>query len=81
MSFIIEVEVTDIFGPGNPVLMSDVECTGSEKELYLCESASIGTHTCQKYEKSAGVICSKYFGELKCWNRKEFWSYQSLCIH
>ena len=59
-----DVEITNVFGEGNSVMMSNVTCNGSEKRLDLCPSARIGNHTCQKDTGSTGVICSKDVCEL-----------------
>ena len=66
MCYILDVEVRNGFGSGGSVLMSNVQCNGSEGGLYLCPSARIGNHTCQKgSSSSAGVICSRHFGNMQ----------------
>ena len=57
------VEITNVFGAGGTVLMSNVSCKGSEKRLDLCPSLRIGI-ICHKERGSAGVMCSKDFCEL-----------------
>ena len=52
------MEVTNIFGPGGSVLVSDVHCNGTEKELYLCPNTERTKQKCNR-SNSAGVICSK----------------------
>ena len=59
-----DVEVTDVFGLGGTVFMSNVQCNGTEEGLHLCPSAQIGNVTCQERSNSAGVICSKHFGKM-----------------
>lgn len=47
------------FGEGRslPILLDDVRCTGSERNLLECAHAGVGTHNC-KHEEDAGVECS-----------------------
>ncbi|XP_075803753.1 HHIP-like protein 1 isoform X1 [Microtus pennsylvanicus] len=47
------------FGEGRalPILLDDVRCTGSERNLLECVHAGVGTHNC-KHEEDAGVECS-----------------------
>ena len=54
------MEVTDLFGPGGPVLLRDFECVGTEKELHLCYTSR--NHACESGSR-AGVICLQEFGE------------------
>ena len=56
------MEVTDVFGHGGSVLVSDVRCTGTEQELHQCHFVGGGIIHCDR-NKSAGVICSKSFGK------------------
>ena len=58
-----DVEVIDMFGPGGSVLLSNVQCSGTEEAIHLCPSMGIGNHTCGS--SSAGVICSRSFGLCK----------------
>ena len=45
------------FGPGTgPIVLSNVECEGSEQRLEFCPHGGLGTHTCD-HEEDAGVIC------------------------
>ena len=50
---------TDIFGPGGSVLIIDVNCTGTEKNVSQCLGTGIGT--CADSGR-AGVICKREFG-------------------
>ncbi|KAK7805051.1 hypothetical protein U0070_006457 [Myodes glareolus] len=47
------------FGEGRalPILLDDVRCAGSERNLLECAHAGVGTHNC-KHEEDAGVECS-----------------------
>ena len=45
-------------GEDGPVLLSEVECTGNEDRLTMCDSVGIGDHSCDR-ENSAGVACGK----------------------
>ena len=44
------------------MLISNVNCSGTEASLHICPSSGIGNHTCKSDSKSAGVICSREFG-------------------
>ena len=50
---------TDIFGPGRSVLISDVNCTRTEKNVSQC--LGTGIDTCDDNGR-AGVICKREFG-------------------
>ena len=58
MLFIRDVEVTDVFGPGETVIVNDIECNKME-ELYHCSTSE--NYACES-GSAAGVICSR-FGE------------------
>ena len=58
------MEITNVFGKGASVTMSNIMCEGLENRLVECPSARIGNHTCNKNKDSAGVICSKDVCEL-----------------
>uniref|UniRef100_A0A8C2W1G6 Soluble scavenger receptor cysteine-rich domain-containing protein SSC5D n=1 Tax=Chinchilla lanigera TaxID=34839 RepID=A0A8C2W1G6_CHILA len=47
------------FGEGQalPILLDDVRCAGSERNLLHCSHAGVGTHNCG-HEEDAGVVCS-----------------------
>ncbi|KAF3830871.1 hypothetical protein GH733_002109 [Mirounga leonina] len=47
------------FGEGGtlPILLDDVRCAGSERNLLECTHAGVGTHNCG-HEEDAGVVCS-----------------------
>ena len=45
-------------GEGELVLLSEVECTGAEEKLTMCDYIGIGDHSCDQ-ENSAGVACGK----------------------
>ena len=60
-----EVEVTEVFGPGGTVLISDIECTGKETSLTLCQTAEMGMQSCEVEDgASAGLICNRTFSEF-----------------
>lgn len=45
------------FGQGNGIIwFDDVQCTGSEENLYDCTNGGVGIHNCG-HEKDAGVTC------------------------
>ena len=45
------------FGGGTgPILVDEVQCTGSESSLSQCPHDGIGNHDCSHFE-DAGVIC------------------------
>lgn len=58
--FNLGAEVTDVFGPGRPVTLSDFKCDGTEKELRFCFDSE--NHACES-GFNAGVICLQGFGE------------------
>uniref|UniRef100_A0A8C6EMW6 HHIP like 1 n=1 Tax=Marmota marmota marmota TaxID=9994 RepID=A0A8C6EMW6_MARMA len=47
------------FGEGRtlPILLDDVRCAGSERNLLECAHAGVGTHNCG-HQEDAGVVCS-----------------------
>uniref|UniRef100_A0A8C0HUM8 Soluble scavenger receptor cysteine-rich domain-containing protein SSC5D n=1 Tax=Balaenoptera musculus TaxID=9771 RepID=A0A8C0HUM8_BALMU len=48
------------FGEGHtlPILLDDVRCTGSERNLLECTHAGLGSHNCD-HQEDAGVVCSR----------------------
>ncbi|XP_057589370.1 HHIP-like protein 1 isoform X1 [Hippopotamus amphibius kiboko] len=48
------------FGEGHalPILLDDVRCTGSERNLLECAHAGLGSHNCG-HQEDAGVVCSR----------------------
>ena len=78
-----DVGVTGVFGPGGPVLVSDVRCTGTEQKLHLCSMTRSNNHSCDR-NSSAGVICSRSFGKYNnkhvslCWSLKG--DYICVCV-
>ncbi|XP_025126829.2 HHIP-like protein 1 [Bubalus kerabau] len=48
------------FGEGRtlPILLDDVRCTGSERNLLECAHAGLGLHNCG-HQEDAGVVCSR----------------------
>uniref|UniRef100_G1TPC2 SRCR domain-containing protein n=1 Tax=Oryctolagus cuniculus TaxID=9986 RepID=G1TPC2_RABIT len=53
------------FGEGRalPILLDDVRCTGSERNLLECAHAGVGTHNCD-HQEDAGVECSRQDPDL-----------------
>lgn len=45
-------------GRGLPILLDDVRCTGSERNLLECAHAGLGSHNCG-HQEDAGVVCSR----------------------
>ena len=41
-----------------PILLDDVRCTGSERNLLECAHAGLGLHNCG-HQEDAGVVCSR----------------------
>ena len=56
------MEVTDVFGPGASVIVNDIQCNGTEKEVQLCVSAGNDNSACEN-DNHAGAFCSRSFGE------------------
>lgn len=58
--FLVDARVVQGFGAGEGglVLLSEVECTGAEETLAMCDYIGIGDHSCDR-ENSAGVACGK----------------------
>ena len=52
---------TDIFGPGESVLISDVNCTRLTTEKNVSQCLGTGIGTCDDSSR-AGVICTREFG-------------------
>uniref|UniRef100_A0A8D0RWI8 SRCR domain-containing protein n=1 Tax=Sus scrofa TaxID=9823 RepID=A0A8D0RWI8_PIG len=48
------------FGEGRalPILLDDVRCEGSERNLLECAHAGLGSHNCG-HQEDAGVVCSR----------------------
>ena len=63
-SFVLHVPIytgalaTTVFGPGEggPVLLSEVQCTGTETQLNHCPSTGLGQHNCG-LQDTTGVFC------------------------
>ncbi|KAL8176296.1 UNVERIFIED_CONTAM: hypothetical protein K2H54_030287 [Gekko kuhli] len=59
--FALEAPHSAHFGEGSgPILLDDVNCTGSEESLKDCKGQSMGEHNCNHLE-DASVICSGLF--------------------
>ena len=58
-----------MFGAGSegPVFLSEVDCTGAEDELTLCQSVGIGYHMCSRLD-TAGVTCNKTTSNIHIWS-------------
>uniref|UniRef100_H3BD98 Si:ch211-136a13.1 n=1 Tax=Latimeria chalumnae TaxID=7897 RepID=H3BD98_LATCH len=56
--FALKVAKRAAFGEGNGlnILLDDVKCEGTEKNLLQCKRAKIGTHNCS-HSEDVGVIC------------------------
>ena len=51
------------YGQGTgPILLSNVDCSGSESSLFSCRHDRVGKHYCHHYE-DAGVRCVNTKGE------------------
>ena len=48
-----------MFGSEGPVLLSDIQCTGTEEKLHTCTNVTT-IHSCDK--DSPGVICTRDLG-------------------
>ena len=64
---LIDVEVTEVFGSGGLVLISGLQCNGSETAIELCPLAPLAlgdTELCMNGKGlSAGLICDKTISE------------------
>ncbi|XP_076436243.1 scavenger receptor cysteine-rich type 1 protein M160-like [Babylonia areolata] len=53
------------FGEGSgPILLDDVQCTGSEETLLQCRAKPMGVHNCA-HREDAGVICSSSTDQIR----------------
>ena len=74
------------FGRGSdPILLDQVNCTGTESRLADCPANSIGVHDCGHYE-DAGVRCIsgmlfKLQGSLCIYRPPALHGWSSVCMH
>ncbi|KAK7105690.1 uncharacterized protein [Littorina saxatilis] len=46
------------FGQGTgPIVLDDIQCTGSEQDIRVCPARAFGTHNCA-HSEDAGVVCA-----------------------
>ncbi|XP_036071178.1 scavenger receptor cysteine-rich domain-containing group B protein [Oryzias melastigma] len=68
----IEAKAQAFFGYGSgPILLDNVECSGSESDLSQCFHLGWGQHNCGHHE-DAGIICAPPFDPLLIPNGRDF---------
>ena len=56
-----EARFTAIFGRGRgPILLDNVNCNGTERQLTTCRNPGVGVHNC-RHSEDAGVVCMGEF--------------------
>lgn len=56
------------YGQGTgPIVLDDVQCTGTESRLLNCTTRAVGTHNCA-HSEDAGVSCTTSECEIRSWN-------------
>ena len=55
------------FGEGTGrIMLTNVQCTGSERQLINCTASSQGNNSCS-HAQDAGVRCPPGMGTYSCW--------------
>lgn len=57
----LSVSCCSKYGPSlsTKLWLDDVDCKGRENSLLSCQHRFFGTHNCDSYKETAGVVCDK----------------------
>lgn len=68
----IRVSCCSKYGPSasGRIFLDDVSCTGREESLVKCRRRLVGTHNCDVYRESAGVVCQGKLSTLSKYGRQ-----------